>query len=49
MSFTFDFGFIFVIKGGDSDPLDVMVISEAPTFSGCIFERRIIGVTSYFE
>lgn len=41
--FPFDFGFIPATVGGDGDPLDVMVVSEIPTFSGCVVECRIIG------
>lgn len=41
--FPFDFGFVPETVGGDGDPLDVMVISEVPTFSGCVVECRIIG------
>lgn len=43
MFFPFDFGFIPGTRGGDGDPLDVLVISESPTFSGCLVECRIIG------
>jgi inorganic pyrophosphatase len=42
--FPFDFGFIPGTKGEDGDPLDVMVISEIETFSGCKVDCRIIGV-----
>lgn len=41
--FPYDFGFIPQTVGGDGDPLDAMVISEVPTFSGCVVECRIIG------
>ncbi|MDN3548486.1 inorganic diphosphatase [Mucilaginibacter aquaedulcis] len=44
MTFPFDFGFIPDTKGGDGDPLDVMVISELSTFPGCCIDCRIIGV-----
>ena len=43
MSFPFDFGFIPGTKGEDGDPLDVIVISEFPAFSGCLMDCRIIG------
>jgi inorganic pyrophosphatase len=42
--FPFDFGFIPGTKGGDGDPLDVLVLSEEPSFSGCRIECRLIGV-----
>jgi len=41
--FPFDFGMIPGTKGEDGDPLDVIVISEAATFPGCMIECRIIG------
>ncbi|MDB4924266.1 inorganic diphosphatase [Mucilaginibacter sp.] len=41
--FPFDFGFIPDTKGGDGDPLDVIVISEITTFPGCVIDCRIIG------
>ena len=43
MVFPFDFGFIPGTRGGDGDPLDVMVISEISTFPGCNIDCRIIG------
>ncbi len=44
MVFPFDFGFIEETIGEDGDPLDVIVISEIKTFSGCAIDCRIIGV-----
>jgi inorganic pyrophosphatase len=41
--FPFDFGFIPDTKGEDGDPLDIIVISEIKTFSGCCMDCRIIG------
>jgi inorganic pyrophosphatase len=41
--FPFDFGFIPDTKGGDGDPLDVIVISEIATFPGCCMDCRVIG------
>lgn len=43
MVFPFDFGFIPGTIGGDGDPLDVLVISETPTFTGCRINCKIIG------
>ena len=43
MVFPFDFGFIPDTKGGDGDPLDVIVISEITGFPGCCMDCRIIG------
>jgi inorganic pyrophosphatase len=44
MEFPFDFGFIPGTLGQDGDPVDVLLISECSTFSGCLVESRIIGV-----
>lgn len=41
--FPFDFGFLPGTKGGDGDPLDVLVILDEPAFPGCVVECRIIG------
>jgi inorganic pyrophosphatase len=41
--FPFDFGMIPNTKGEDGDPLDVIVLSENPTFPGCLVDCRIIG------
>ena len=44
MMFPFDFGFIPSTLGGDGDPLDIMVMHDAPADVGCLIEVRIIGV-----
>jgi len=43
-SFPFDFGFIAGTRGGDGDPLDAILLVDAPTFPGCIVRARPIGV-----
>ncbi len=43
MVFPFDFGFVPGTKGGDGDPLDVMVISELIAYPGVAMDCRIIG------
>jgi inorganic pyrophosphatase len=42
--FPFEFGFIPSTKGGDGDPLDVLVLSEEPTFVGCLIHVKLLGV-----
>jgi inorganic pyrophosphatase len=42
--FPFDFGFIPGTRGEDGDPLDVMVLGEEPTFSGCLITVRLLGI-----
>lgn len=41
--FPFDFGMIPGTKGEDGDPLDIIIVSESPTFPGCLVDCRIIG------
>ncbi|MDP3279039.1 MAG: inorganic diphosphatase [Deltaproteobacteria bacterium] len=43
-SFPFDFGFVPQTKAGDGDPLDVLVLMDAPAFPGCLVYARPIGV-----
>jgi inorganic pyrophosphatase len=43
MVFPFDFGFIPNTKGGDGDPVDVMVISEITGYPGVCMDCRVIG------
>lgn len=42
--FPFDFGYIPSTKGGDGDPLDVLILMDEPAFVGCLVETRLIGV-----
>lgn len=42
--FPLDFGFIPHTLAEDGDPLDILVISDTPGFTGCLLECRIIGV-----
>jgi inorganic pyrophosphatase len=44
MMFPFDFGFIPSTLGDDGDPLDIMVLMDAPAHVGCLMDVRIIGV-----
>jgi inorganic pyrophosphatase len=44
MMFPFDFGFVPSTLGEDGDPLDVMVLMDAPAHVGCLIEIRILGV-----
>ena len=39
-----DYGFIPSTRGHDGDPLDVLVLVNSPSFSGCVIEVRPIGV-----
>jgi len=42
--FPFDFGFLPRTKGDDGDPLDVLVLMQAPVPAGTIVPTRLIGV-----
>ena len=43
MMFPYDFGFVPSTKAEDGDPLDVLVLTDEPLFSGCLVERTLIG------
>jgi len=43
MSFPFDFGFIPQTVADDGDPLDVIVLLDAPVYPGCVVPCRLIG------
>lgn len=44
LTFPNDFGFIPSTLAQDGDPLDVMVLLDAPTAVGCLLTARLIGV-----
>ncbi len=44
MHYPGDYGFIPGTTAEDGDPMDVLVISDGPTFTGCLLEVRPIGV-----
>jgi inorganic pyrophosphatase len=44
-----DYGFIPSTLAGDGDPLDCLVLVEAPSFSGCVMEVRPIGVLEMMD
>jgi inorganic pyrophosphatase len=43
MSFPYDFGFIPSTLGDDGDPLDILVLMDAPVIPGCVIRARVIG------
>jgi inorganic pyrophosphatase len=43
-SFPFDFGYVPGTRAGDGDPVDVLVLMDAPAFTGCLVFARVIGV-----
>jgi inorganic pyrophosphatase len=42
--FPYDFGFIPKTRGGDGDPLDVLILMDEPAFTGCLVATRLLGV-----
>jgi inorganic pyrophosphatase len=44
MMFPFDFGFVPSTLGEDGDPVDILVLMDAPAHVGCLMEVRIIGI-----
>jgi inorganic pyrophosphatase len=44
MMFPFDFGFVPGTLGEDGDPLDILVLMDAPAHVGCLIDVRIIGI-----
>lgn len=39
-----DYGFIPQTLAEDHDPLDILVMVNEPTFSGCLIEARVVGL-----
>ena len=44
-----DYGFIPSTRADDGDPLDVLVLVDAPSFSGCVMEVRPIGMLEMLD
>jgi inorganic pyrophosphatase len=44
-----DYGFIPSTLSEDGDPLDVLVLVDAPSFSGCVMQVRPIGVLEMLD
>jgi inorganic pyrophosphatase len=43
MAFPFDFGFVPGTQAADGDPLDVLVLADAPLVVGALVECRVLG------
>jgi inorganic pyrophosphatase len=46
MTFPLDFGFVPSTIGGDGDPMDILVLMDAPAHVGCLLDVRLIGLIS---
>lgn len=44
MSFPLDFGFVPATLADDGDPLDILVVADAPSAPGCVVHVRLVGV-----
>ena len=44
-----DYGFVPSTLANDGDPLDVLVLVDAPSFPGCVMEVRPIGVLEMLD
>lgn len=42
--FPFDFGYVPSTRGGDGDPLDILILMDEPAFPGCLVPAKLIGV-----
>ena len=42
-SFPYDYGYVPSTKGGDGDPLDILVLMDAAAFPGCVIKMRVVG------
>jgi inorganic pyrophosphatase len=43
-AYPYDYGFVPGTLAEDDDPLDALVLGEAPTFPGCVINVRPVGV-----
>jgi len=44
LQWPYDYGFIPQTLADDGDPLDVLVLGDFPTFTGCLIECRLLGL-----
>lgn len=49
MTWPCDFGFIPQTHAGDGDPLDVALLIEQGTFSGCLVQARLVGMIGFVK
>jgi inorganic pyrophosphatase len=48
-TFPFDYGFVPQTHWHDGDPLDVVLVTTAPLFPGCLVEARPVGVMDMID
>ena len=44
LAWPYDYGFVPGTLGDDGDPLDLLFLSDAPTFPGCLVKARVLGI-----
>ncbi len=44
-----DYGFIPSTLGGDGDPLDILILTDRPSFTGCLMEARPVGMLDMLD
>lgn len=44
MQWPYDYGFVPRTLADDGDPLDILVMNQIPTFTGCLLETRVLGI-----
>ncbi|HEY1977578.1 MAG TPA: inorganic diphosphatase [Candidatus Baltobacteraceae bacterium] len=44
MQWPYDYGFVPRTLADDGDPLDILVLNQIPTFTGCLLETRVLGI-----
>ncbi|HLJ83827.1 MAG TPA: inorganic diphosphatase [Candidatus Eremiobacteraceae bacterium] len=44
LAWPYDYGFVPQTLADDGDPTDIVFLSDAPTFPGCLVEARILGI-----
>ncbi len=49
MTWPCDFGFIPQTIAGDGDPIDVALLIEEGTFSGCLVQARLVGMIGFVK
>jgi inorganic pyrophosphatase len=44
LTWPYDYGFIPQTLADDGDPIDILYLTEIPTFTGCLVECRLLGI-----
>lgn len=44
LQWPYDYGFVPKTLADDGDPIDILVLTDTPTFTGCLVECRLLGI-----